>query len=584
MKRFVVCLALATACAPAVFAGPKIDPQMRERLTQHFQTAKFAVAVESGISAMPAGESILGPDYFVVKCENGGILSRSKSLMNIGQKASQSLDEGEIFTVDAIKVTDTGLNLKLRTVRELYAGMKDVGKSSTNLKSQYDQFGTEIQFKFDAQYLVPSEENVRFIASAVQGHVKLFPNDREARAFAKGEVGSAAKEGEVPEGASEPVAAPAPEKSLSVEVSQAAVSGVSVESILARYLEALGGEAALRAVTTRSARGTVSMTIEGEKLGESNYEIHEKAPNFRLEIAKGNLTNQTTGCDGTTIWSQDSAEGTVEASGGELARGLFDAAFHPELRMQELFPTLRLEGTTKVEGRVAHRIQATTKDGQTATFYFDAKSGLLVRKDVLRQGGRELLFLKNYRTVGGVQEPHLTEVRQDGGDLKSGLTVEFREIEHNQPLDDAMFKKPADAPKAALAIAKLGLTIDVPADPIVAPRMQDVGDTTMVWGTGPTFAVSVEQEPKPKTLAEEMKDRAETGYTGYELGTTEALPDGWLLSYATGDPGDRTTWVFVQRKIDGKDFKCWGSDWGSDKASAAHKLSAIAAACKSLRK
>ena len=147
------------------------------------------------------------------------------------------------------------------------------------------------------------------------------------------------------------------------------------------------------------------------------------------------------GFDGKIGW-QSTAEGVKEISGEMLAAVRRNSQFYRWLRMKELFKKLEVSGAAKVGDRDAFVMEATPPEGYTETFYFDAETGLLLRRDYKLDSSEGLVtfetYYDDYRAVDGLKLPYtLRRVGPDGV-----VILRFTEIKHNVELDDARFSKP----------------------------------------------------------------------------------------------------------------------------------------------
>jgi zinc protease len=226
------------------------------------------------------------------------------------------------------------------------------------------------------------------------------------------------------------------------EKTPAAARAASVEAIIDRYLQALGGKAALEKVTSRLTRSMI-VPREGESIGVETY---WKAPDRWLQVIDDSDEGLVrSGYDGKVGWTQDSQGRVREMTGSVLAAVRHSSAFFQQARIRELYPKMTLKGPGKVGDRAAQIIEAARADGTPETLYFDTESGLLIRRDVVRQTaeGRQTTetTYEDYRVIDGVRIPFLT--RQRRGPAAPDLTIKVSEVKHNVAAEDARFSKPA---------------------------------------------------------------------------------------------------------------------------------------------
>lgn len=202
-----------------------------------------------------------------------------------------------------------------------------------------------------------------------------------------------------PHGAATQTATQPPAEAPSAVKPVPAVAVPSAGEIVSKYVAALGGEEALRKVTSRTETGTVEM------LGNTaEYKLIGAAPDHRIVVVKSEkLGEQVQGYNGTVGW--DIANGGSRVlSGPELAYRAYTCDFYRPLNLGSKFE-LRVMGIEDRNGKPCHKIGATPiaaapkdSDGEGAktepkpeaekpretVLFFDTESGLLVGQIVLR--------------------------------------------------------------------------------------------------------------------------------------------------------------------------------------------------------
>ena len=125
-------------------------------------------------------------------------------------------------------------------------------------------------------------------------------------------------------GAVEPVAQailPDPDDPIvSEEKMPVAASYPSADQIIAKYIEALGGEQTLRAVTSRmvTATGDLPAELRNEPRVSARIEHYQKAPNMELTVTHMPAGAVSTGFDGQAAWMQDAMGVVTQFTGLEL--------------------------------------------------------------------------------------------------------------------------------------------------------------------------------------------------------------------------------------------------------------------------
>ena len=112
----------------------------------------------------------------------------------------------------------------------------------------------------------------------------------------------------------------------------------TVDQILDKYVQALGGKAAIEKVSSTITKGTFDLPAMGVS---GTLEIYAKAPNKNATII--NLPGfgvVQLGFNGTLAWAQDPQTGMRELSGSELADTKRDSEFYKEIKLKQLYPKI----------------------------------------------------------------------------------------------------------------------------------------------------------------------------------------------------------------------------------------------------
>jgi hypothetical protein len=245
--------------------------------------------------------------------------------------------------------------------------------------------------------------------------------------------------------------APAQTQAAAQTQAPAQTKALTADELVEKHLTALGGRSALAKLESRVARGTISISAQGADVA-GPVEIYAKAPNktrtyFRVDLSQfgaGELVVDQR-CDGKTAFVSNSMRGDREITGTQL-QGMLNASFPtPLLTYKQAGTALDLKGKDKVGTRDVYVLQYMPKAGPSSTQFFDAETWLLVRVvtkvDAAELGGEmeQTTDLSDYRDVDGVKVAFALKVVNP----VQTLAVAVDTIEHNKPLDDAMFARPA---------------------------------------------------------------------------------------------------------------------------------------------
>ena len=230
----------------------------------------------------------------------------------------------------------------------------------------------------------------------------------------------------------------------------------SVDDILAKYVQALGGEQAIRKVTTRviTATGSVPTGPGGTIAVPADVERYQKAPNLIVDIYHTKAFTVSDGFDGATKWSQDMQGRVTDALKIDQNRAKRDDNLYESLDLKREYSSLAVSGVEKVNDRDAYLVVGSLDGDTPERLYFDIQTGLLIRKMTIfpTPAGNSpfLVDYGDYRDTGsGVKAPFLiqTTPANPRTELSTSLTLRVQKIQDNVPLDDSRFVKPQPANK-----------------------------------------------------------------------------------------------------------------------------------------
>jgi outer membrane lipoprotein-sorting protein len=207
----------------------------------------------------------------------------------------------------------------------------------------------------------------------------------------------------------------------------------AVEQILDKYVQAIGGKAALLKQTSRVMKGTVTAPAFG---ATGTIELYAKSPNKQLtEMASSILGTWRLGFNGSLAWEEE--DGEMKELPVFPKR---EADFYLPVKLQELYPRIELKGKERVGSREAYLLEA-PRAGNPRRWYFDVETGLLLRTEARNAKG-ELLNREDYSDYRAVDEVQIAfgirQIDEDGTEL----VIRLIEVKHNIPIDDAKFEKP----------------------------------------------------------------------------------------------------------------------------------------------
>ncbi|HXF41281.1 MAG TPA: c-type cytochrome [Blastocatellia bacterium] len=241
----------------------------------------------------------------------------------------------------------------------------------------------------------------------------------------------------------------------------------SVDQVLDKYFQVLGGKAAAQKITSRVIKlswlrpklvngGTpnAAMIARGDKWA---MEIYQKAPNKYLAVITSPNGIIQQGFNGTSGWVK-SPQGQREMNNAELARFARQADLLGDFALKDQYSLMTVTGREKIDDREAYVVEAQPKASggapapsttgsarRTEKLFFDIQSGLLVRRTVLTPTALgldpEQTDFKDYTEVDGVKLP-FTIIVSYLDDSHLGTTKKYIDVKQNVPIDDAKFEAP----------------------------------------------------------------------------------------------------------------------------------------------
>ena len=214
----------------------------------------------------------------------------------------------------------------------------------------------------------------------------------------------------------------------------------AADEIFGKYAAALGGQTTIDKLKSRTAKGTVTQA-NGNSF---QFELTQAAPDkFYLLVTTPQGTIER-GFNGQVGWEK-TARGVREVTGTELmnfkaANGLFTL-----LKLKEQYSRAPRVRKDKLGDRDVYIVDGTTTENRRMRLYFDATSGLLLRRTTTMPTMVAIIpdqiDLEDYREADGLKFPFTarTAILEVGNPTS---TRTFTELKLNASVDDSKFNKP----------------------------------------------------------------------------------------------------------------------------------------------
>lgn len=214
-----------------------------------------------------------------------------------------------------------------------------------------------------------------------------------------------------------------------------APSNPEAEQIVDRHL-GLAGAAAAEKLRTRRIVGAWT----GEPGRSFPLEIHQKAPDKYVASVALPPGPQRRGFDGANAWMTQQNQ-TTALTGLDLEQLRRAAEFVPAANVRRHYRVFVMAGRERIGEADAVAVEARADGKAAEKLFFDAASGLLVRRIVFHSTALgELpgqIDYADYKDFDGIKVPFTVRRTEP----TARWTERYTEIQHNVPVDDEKFAK-----------------------------------------------------------------------------------------------------------------------------------------------
>jgi hypothetical protein len=228
-------------------------------------------------------------------------------------------------------------------------------------------------------------------------------------------------------------------------------SAQTADEIVEKYLNALGGRAALAKLQSRHMSGTIALSTPAGNIPGS-VEIFNEVPNKSRTLMKIDLSVAGMGeatidqrFNGESGIALDTLQGNRDITGNQL-ENLKNAAFPtPFFNYKDRGATVELVRKEPVGDRDSYVMLLKPKSGSIMQCFIDAESYLLLKTvivvNVPQIGGdvQQTTEFSDYRAQDGIKLPFHVKTTS----TIQSYTITFTQAEHNGKIDETMFSKPA---------------------------------------------------------------------------------------------------------------------------------------------
>ena len=215
----------------------------------------------------------------------------------------------------------------------------------------------------------------------------------------------------------------------------------AAEKIVEKYVEAIGGKAALAEIESVHMKGTMTIPANGMS---GAIEMWAAKPNKMLvKQTIAGIGESAEGFDGTTAWMNSPMTGPMLITGEQLKQRIADADFSVMLNPAARYSAMKTIEKTTFDGKEAYKLSMTRKEGGEDIHFYDVATGLSLGSITTRQGPMGNMTITStiseYQKQGKIMQPMKMKQSLTGIDI----VTTFTEVEFNKT-DPAVFALPAE--------------------------------------------------------------------------------------------------------------------------------------------
>ena len=228
------------------------------------------------------------------------------------------------------------------------------------------------------------------------------------------------------------------------------LSAQSVDSLVAKYIQASGGITKIQALQSlrRTGRFTGGGGFEAVVVQEN-----KRPGSVREEFSIQGMTG-INAYDGRDGWKVEPWNGKrdPEALGEDEMHGILDDADFdgPLVNYQAKGNRVESQGLEQIEGSDAYKLKVTRPNGDVSFYYLDTEYYVPIRIDtqrMIRGAPQEYeTSLGDYKQVAGVYLPFSYESGPKGSSSTDRSKITYDKIEANVALDNSRFARPGTRP------------------------------------------------------------------------------------------------------------------------------------------
>lgn len=228
---------------------------------------------------------------------------------------------------------------------------------------------------------------------------------------------------------------------LLIVVTSTAATGLgadTAEALISRYIDAIGGQAAIERIQTQVTKGTFTLPDMGIS---ARFETYVQPPDRSyMFINFSEVAPASNGVNGDVAWQIHPMTGPQILAGEDRLAALRGAEIEPLLHWKKYYTKAEVAGEEPVGDQACTKVTFTPEKGSNLVIYFNNETHLMVRMIGIQGGMKTQTDISDYRDAGALKQAYLLKV------MTSQFSFEFQidSIEQNVPISAEKFALPAE--------------------------------------------------------------------------------------------------------------------------------------------
>jgi predicted Zn-dependent peptidase len=212
-------------------------------------------------------------------------------------------------------------------------------------------------------------------------------------------------------------------------------ASVSVENIINKYIDLIGGKDKLEKVESIESNGNANINMQGQSFVLEFYSLKNNQNQSLNIVTAGGMVVQRSVFNKYQGYNEVNGQ-RMPLTDSELEQAIINSALFSELNYD--FSTIELIGTAMVDDQKAYQIKIT----ENKTEYYSIESGLKIKEVEIQEiEGNQVVqetTIKDYNEVDGVLIPSEINLVAPGTP-PDGFTIKFNRIKLNVKTSDSDF-------------------------------------------------------------------------------------------------------------------------------------------------